>query len=153
MSSIEPDESGGEVNAGQEASCGLVVAGSDGPKPLELGKEVLDQVPGLVEVFVESTRGLASFARWNDRRLAGLGQRFEHPLVRIERLVRNECLGLKLREQGIGSSQIVLLTASEMKADRIAERIHQGVDLGGQPALAAPDRLVRPSFLGAPAAC
>jgi hypothetical protein len=47
----------------------------------------------------------------------------------------------------------VLLTAGQMKADRIAERIHQGMDLGGQPALAAPDRLVWPSFLGAPAAC
>jgi hypothetical protein len=45
------------------------------------------------------------------------------------------------------------LTAGEMKADRIAERIHQGVDLGGQPALAAPNRLVFASFLGAPAAC
>jgi hypothetical protein len=47
----------------------------------------------------------------------------------------------------------MLLTAGEMKADRIAERIHQGVDLGGQPALAAPDRLVWSSFWGAPAAC
>ena len=56
-------------------------------------------------------------------------------------------------QQGIGSGQIVLLAAGEMKANRIAERIHQGVDLGGQPALAAPDRLVWPSFLGAPAAC
>ena len=47
----------------------------------------------------------------------------------------------------------MLLTTGEMKADRIAERIHQRVDLGGQPALAAPDRLVEPSFLGAPAEC
>jgi hypothetical protein len=47
----------------------------------------------------------------------------------------------------------VLLTASEMKADRIAERIDGGVDLGGQPALAAADGLVGPGFLGAPAAC
>ena len=45
------------------------------------------------------------------------------------------------------------LTTGEMKANRIAERIQQGVDLGGQPALAAADRLVGPSFLGAPAAC
>jgi hypothetical protein len=47
----------------------------------------------------------------------------------------------------------VLLTAGQMKADRIAKGIHPRVDLGGQPALAAPDGLVRPSFLGAPAAC
>jgi len=110
-------------------------------------------MPGLVEVFVEGARCLAGFPRWDDGRLAGLGQRLEHALVGIERLVGNECLGLKLREQRIGASQVVLLTAGQVKADRIAERIHQGVDLGGQPALAAPDRLVWPNFLGAPAAC
>src|SRR4051795_4116788 len=100
MSSIEPDESGGEVNAGQEASCGLVVAGGDGPELLELGEEVLDQMPGLVEVFVKGARCLAGFARWDDRCLAGFGQRFEHALVRIERLVGNERLGLKRGQQG-----------------------------------------------------
>ena len=153
MSSIEPDGCCGKVNTGQEASRGLVVAGCNGPKLLELGKEVLDEVAGLVEVFVKGARGLAGFSRRDDDRLAGFGQRLQHALVGIERLVGDERLGLKRGQQGIGSSQIVLLTAGEMKADRIAERIHQGVDLGGQPALAAPDRLVRPSFLGAPAAC
>jgi hypothetical protein len=153
MSSIEPDESGGEMNAGQEASCGLVVAGGDGPELLELGEEVLDQMPGLVEVSVEGARCRPGLPRWDHGCLAGLGQRFEHPLVGIEGFVGDERLGLKLREQGIGSSQVMLLTTGEMKANRIAKRIHQGVDLGGQPALAAPDGLVRPSFLGAPAAC
>src|SRR4051795_8185981 len=84
MSSIEPDESGGEVNAGQEASCGLVVAGGNGPELLELGEEVLDQMPGLVEVFVKGARRLAGFPRWDDRRLAGFGQRLEHSLVGIQ---------------------------------------------------------------------
>src|SRR4051794_33364604 len=153
MSSIEPDESGGEGNAGQEASCGLVVAGGGGPEMLELCEEVFDQMPGLVEVFVKGARCRPGLPRWDHGCLAGLGQRFEPPLVGIEGFVGNERLGLKLWQQRIGSSQIVLLTAGEMKADRIAERIHQRVDLGAQPALAAPDGLVRPSFLGAPAAC
>src|SRR5829696_9406066 len=153
VSSIEPDESSGQVNAGQEASRGLVIAGGNGPKLLELGEEVLDQMPGLVEVFVKGARCRPGFPRWDDGRLAGLSQRFEHPLVRIERLVGNECLGLKLREQGIGSSQVMLLTAGEMKPDRIAKRIRQGVDLGGQPALATADGLIIAGFLGAPAAC
>ena len=102
---------------------------------------------------MSKARRLPGFARWDDRRLAGFGQRFEHALVGIESFVGDERLGLKRGQQGIGSGQIVLLTAGEMKADRIAERIHQGVDLGAQPALAAPDRLVGPGFLGAPAAC
>ena len=140
------------MDAGQEASCGLVVAGGNGSELLELGEEVLDQMPGLVEVFVEGARCRPGLPRWDHGCLAGLGQRFEHPLVGIEGFVGNERLGLKFREQRIGSSQVMLLTTGEMKADRIAKRIHQRVDLGGQPALAAPDRLVRPCFLGPPAA-
>src|SRR5215204_3934977 len=153
VSSIEPDESGGEVNAGKEAAGGLVVAGGDGPELLELGKEVLDQVPGLVEVFVKGARYLAGFARWDDRHLAGFSQRREHPRVGIERLVGNERLGLKLRQQGIRSSQVVLLTAGEMKAGRIAERIDGGVDFGAQPAARASDGLILTPFLRAPALC
>src|SRR5215211_8633596 len=153
MSSIEPDGYGGEVNTGQEASGGFVVAGGNGPELLELGEEVLDQMPGLVEVFVKGARCLPGIPRWDHGCLAGLGQRFEHPRVGIERLVGNERLGLKLREQGIRSSQIVLLTAGEMKAGRVAERIDGGVDFGAQPAARASDGLIRPPFLGAPALC
>ena len=141
------------MNTGPEASCGLVVAGGNRPKLLELGKEGLDQMPGLVEVFVEGARCLAGFPRWDDGRLAGFSKRREHALVGIEGLVGNERLGLKRGQQGIGSGQIVLLTAGEMKADRIAKRIHQRVDLCGQPALAAADGLILAKFLGAPAAC
>src|SRR3954470_15069113 len=110
MSSIEPDESGGEVNAGQKASCGLVVAGGNGPELLELGEEGLDQMPGLVEVFVKGARCRPGLARGGDRRLAGLGQRLDDPLGGIQGLVGNERLGLKLREKGIRSGQIMFLT-------------------------------------------
>ena len=153
MSSIEPDGYGGEVNTGQEALGGLVIAGGDGPELLELGEQVLDQMPGLVEVFVKGARRLAGFPRWDDRRLAGLGQRREHALVGIERLVGNEGVRFQPGQKSIRSGQVVLVTAREMEADRIAERIHQGVDLGGQPALAAADGLILANFLGAPAAC
>src|SRR3954466_1431861 len=141
------------TDVGQEASCGLVVAGGNGPELLELGEEVLDQVPGLVEVFVKGARYRAGFARWDHRCFTGFSKRLEHPLVGIERFVGNERLGLKVGQQGIGSSQIVLLTAGEMKADRIAERIDGGVDFGAQPAARASDGLILTPFLRAPALC
>src|SRR4051794_29029472 len=105
-------------------------------------------MPGLVEVFVKGARGRPGLPRWDHGCLAGVSQRLEYPLVGIERFVGDERLGLKVGQQGIGSGQIVLLTASEMKAGRIAERIDGGVDLGGQPALAAADRLILAQFLG-----
>ena len=72
------------------------VASGNGPELLELGKEVLDEVARLVEVFVEGARRLAGFARWDDRCLAGFSERLEHALVGIERFVGNERLGFKL---------------------------------------------------------
>src|SRR4051812_12865984 len=47
------------------------VSGGNGPELLELGEEVLDEVAGLVEVFVEGARCLPGFPRWDDGRLAG----------------------------------------------------------------------------------
>src|SRR3954466_4889650 len=107
-------------------------------------------MPGLVEVFVKGARRLAAFARWDDRRLAGVSQRLEHPLVGIEGFVGNERLGLKRGQQGIGSGQIVLLTAGEMKAGRIAERIDGGVDLGAQPSARASKGLILSPFYALP---
>src|SRR4029453_6918447 len=98
-------------------------------------------------------RCLAGLARGDDRRLAGLGERLEHAPVRIERLVGDERLRLPPPHQGIGSSQIVLLTASEMKAGRIAKRIDGGVDFGAQPSARASDGLIFTPFLRAPALC
>src|SRR4051812_35219229 len=64
-------------------------------------------MPGLVEVFVKGARCRPGLPRWDHGCLAGLGQRFEHPLVGIEGFVGNERLGLKFREQRIGSSQVM----------------------------------------------
>jgi hypothetical protein len=47
----------------------------------------------------------------------------------------------------------VRLPRREGEAGRVAERVDQGVDLGAQTALAAPDRLARAAFLIAPALC
>jgi hypothetical protein len=41
----------------------------------------------------------------------------------------------------------------QQKSQRIAERIDQRVNLGAQPAFAAPDRLVFARFFWAPALC
>ena len=53
----------------------------------------------------------------------------------------------------IGPLQIGCLTAGEVETGRIAQRIHQGVDFGAQPAARASDRLVLADFWGAPAPC
>jgi len=47
----------------------------------------------------------------------------------------------------------VCLAAGQEEADRIAQRIDQGVYLGAQSAARAPDRLVLVGFFSAPALC
>jgi hypothetical protein len=53
----------------------------------------------------------------------------------------------------IRADEIMRLTARQMKANRVAERIDQGMDLGAQAATRAADCLVFGNFFWAPALC
>ena len=59
MSSIEPNDAGGEVDGGEEVARGLVVAGCDRAKLLEPGEEILHQVTLLIEIAVVFATGPA----------------------------------------------------------------------------------------------
>ena len=153
MSSIEPNDGGGEVNGGEEVAGGLVVAGGDGAELLELGEEILDQVARLVEVSVvvrgELRLALGGITTVLPAAVSGSMTRF----LGIERLVGDQRVGLHRGQQLIGTDEIVRLAAGQGEADRIAERIDQRVDLGAQSAARAADRLVLAGFFWAPALC
>jgi hypothetical protein len=53
----------------------------------------------------------------------------------------------------IGADKVMGVATGEVKADRIAEGIHHGMDFGAQSAARTPDGLVFTGFLGAPALC
>jgi hypothetical protein len=153
VSSIEPDDGGGEVDRGQEVDGAFVVAGGDGAVLLELGEEILDEVARLVQGLVVGARVLAVGLGRDHGRFARLPQRSDHPLLGVERLVGDQGIRLEPRQQGIRALQVVRLPGREGKAGRVAERVDQGVDLGAQAASAAPDRLLAATFLIAPALC
>jgi hypothetical protein len=79
-------------------------------------------------------------------------QRFDHPFIGIEGFVGDHDVGVDGGKQQIGAVEIMSIAGSESEAGWIAERIDGGIDFGGQPAFAAPDRLVAP-FFGAPVLC
>ena len=141
------------MDSGEEVLGGFVVAGGNGAELLELGEEILDQVPGLVELAIVVPRSFSVLSRGDDRRFASRCERLDDPLVGIKGLVGNQRIGCDGRQQAIGTDEIVSLAARQGKANRIAERIHQRMDLGGQTALAAPDGFVSTPFLRAPAEC
>ena len=96
---------------------------------------------------------LAIALRWDDHLLSRGRERLDHPLVGVEGFVGDQRVGLHVGQQLVGADQIVGLAAGQMEADRIAEGIDQGVDLGAQSAARAPDRLVLAGFFWAPALC
>ena len=53
----------------------------------------------------------------------------------------------------VGPLQVVCLAAGQEDANRVAQRVDQGVDLGAQSAARVPDRLVLTGFFWAPALC
>src|SRR5215213_11958237 len=130
----------------------LVVAGGNCLELLQLGEEVLDQVTCLVEVLVVGSRLLAVALGRDHGRSAGLLQWFEHALLGIEGLVRDQRVGREVRKQGVGTFQVMRLPGRERKAGRVAQRVNHGMDLRAQAAAAAPDRFIT-VFLIAPALC
>lgn len=137
----------------QEVSCGFVIAGGDGAKEFEFGKEVFNQMPGLVEFLVVVPLHLAVGFGRNDGGFSGILQWHQHPLIGIETFVGEHDVGFDLRQQHIRSIQIAGLTASEMKANRVAQGIDRGMNLGAQSTFAASDGLVGAPFFSAPALC
>jgi len=132
VSSIEPNDSGGEVNGGEKVSAGFVVARGDGAKLLEFGEEILDQVARLVEVTVIVAADLAVGLGWNHHGLPGACERIDDALLGVECLVADQRIGLHSRQQVVGSHEVMGLTTGQVERDGIAEGIDQGVDFGAR---------------------
>jgi hypothetical protein len=110
-------------------------------------------VASFVKFLVVFALYLAVGLRRNHGNFARLLPGDQDPLVGVEALVGEQNVSVQLRQQYIGPFQIAGLSAGEMKSNGIAEGIDGGVNLGAQPALAAPDGLLAAPFFSAPALC
>jgi hypothetical protein len=74
--------------------------------------------------------------------------------IRVLRAIGNDPLKIKRCNQVIRLGDNVALSCSQEKAQPVAQRIYAGVDFGGEPAPAAPERLaiLPTAFFDAPAA-
>ena len=153
LSSIEPNDAGDELDGSQEVPRGLLVAGGDRAKLLDLGEEVLDQMTCRIKLSVIVAWQGPVGPRRDHRGLTGGGKRLKDARVGVERLVGDQRVGLHRGQQVVGPNQVVCLATGQKEADRVAKRVDQGVDLGAQSAARSPDRLVLTSFFWAPALC
>jgi hypothetical protein len=67
VSSIEPNDSGGEVDGRQAISDGFVVARGDGTELFEVAEEILDQVARLIKFSVKAGEPHAVWLGWDYR--------------------------------------------------------------------------------------
>jgi hypothetical protein len=111
VSSIEPNERGCEVNAGQEVPGKFVVSGCDRPELFELGEEILDEMARLIEFLVELARQASVGFRWDDHAFARFLERFDDAFVRVVGLVGDQLVRFEGRDEVVGAGQIMRLSA------------------------------------------
>jgi len=132
------------VERGEEIPRGLIVArrDGDGAELFEFAEEILDLVARLVERLIELAGRCSVLLRRDDGGFSGSGQRLEDAIVGILGFVGDQDLGGHLRQQRIGAGEIMGLSRGQQEAQRIAERVDQGMDFGAQSALATADRFI-----------
>jgi len=109
LSSIEPDEAGGEKGPNE-----LVVAHRDGAKLLEAAEEVLDQMARLVEFAIERLRMCPAALAGDHRGLVGGGEPIEHVGIGVECLFGDRDIGGERRQEGIGAEQVMTSRQEEV---------------------------------------
>lgn len=100
---------------------------------LEAVEEPFNEISGLVAVPINRARGLTVAARRDD----GLSPRVFDSLnqaVTVAALVGNDRSSLETLDQCGPLRDVRDVSCSQNQADRIAQRIDTGVDLGGQSA-------------------
>lgn len=117
-----------------------------------LRKDYLDEVSCLVAMPVGLALGRAVAPRRDDR-LSTRGFNGFDQGVAVVSLVGDDSPGRNGRHQRGALRYVGLLSAGQDQTQRIAQRVDTGVDLGGQPAPRAADRLIATVFFRAPAEC
>lgn len=153
MSSIEPNNSGSEIDGTEEVTGGLVVAGGNAAILLELVEELLNQMTRPVQVLVVFAPLFAATLGRNHDAFARVVQWINDPFLGIVRFVGDDGGGWRVGQQGIGTFQIMRLPRRQVKSGRIAQSIDGGMDFRAQPAAAAPDRFSFGPLFFAPALC
>jgi hypothetical protein len=134
------------MDGGEEIAGGFVIARCDRPELLEFAEKTLDQMALFVEFAIELAGCQAVCPGRDYGGFASRCQRLEDSAIGIEGAIRDQQIGGQVRQQRISPGQVVRLSRRQQKAQRIAERVDQRMDLGAQTAAAAAKGLVLSFF-------
>src|SRR6202158_4717857 len=140
------------MQACEKVASGFFVAGGDASELLDELKETLDEVAFGVEGEVAIAGDLA-IRFWRDDRLDGSHFEALDEGVGVVALIAEQGLGLHFGRECFSLGDVVDLPAREAERQRIAQSVHDHMDLGGRAAARAAYRLVETPFLRAPALC
>lgn len=90
---------------------------------LQSFEEILDEMSGFVERGIVFTLMLSGCSGRYDGCNAFAGETVQHPCVGIVAFICDQCCGLNVRQEMIGSLQIARLTAGEMKRQGISQSV------------------------------
>jgi hypothetical protein len=128
-------------DGGREVSDWFVAAYGDGWERFRFVEDACDLVARLVGLLIGFVLHFSVRLGRYDGLPFGLLEEFEHPFVGVDALVCDLCVGFQLRQQNGGTVQLADLIIGELKAERVAERINGGVNLGAQPGSGSSDGL------------
>lgn len=158
LHSLATFESGDEIEEAGVVSGELVVPGGDATEVFDLVEEAFDQVAIFVDHSVEAAPLGCCRASRDHRNRAGCSNGIHGALAIIAFVGQNPVCAQPF-EQWLDLGDVIALSTRENEANRIAQRIGCGMDLGAQPAFGASQRVsFKPifgliAFFGAPALC
>jgi hypothetical protein len=133
LSSIKPNDVGDELDGGQKVARGLLVAGCDRTELLDLGEEALDQMALAIKrwVIVAQRYRLARGGITAVLPAAASGSRTRSSASNALSAIS---VSASIVGRGSAPTRSCPSPAGQEKAERIAERIDQCMDLGAQSA-------------------
>src|SRR6185437_13443057 len=121
------------MNKSEEVPGRLLVPGRDPPVLLEQVDKPLDLLAILVQMFVIIARHLPVLLR-RDHRLGTLPLRGRHDRIAVVRLVPEERPRLVPFHQRLGLGHVGFLAPRQEELDRVAQGVHEDMDLGAEAA-------------------
>jgi hypothetical protein len=151
--SSKPDQSASKAEETKQALIQFFKSREETPVMLNFVEKTLDQMTLLVQMVIVFPLFFAVLAG-RDHRFSLFFCNAAQEFFRVIRAIGNYSLKIKFCNQVIRLGDIVTLSSGQEKAQRVAQRIYAGVDLGAEAAPAAPERLafLPSSFFDAPAA-
>ena len=117
---------------------------------LDFANETLDQMPLTIQPFIVFAQDFGPLMRWNNRLDTSIQQVFDEMGCRIA-AIGDQTLKIKAFQQMLRLGNVMALTSSQAKTQRISQSVYCDMDFGGKSTPAAPESLLTVFFL-APAA-